>query len=60
MLIELMPRDLFIAEYIDKKTGNKNKVVRLRSNVAFDEDFIEEMKLKGVKEVIEQEEADEE
>lgn len=49
MMIELQARDLMIAEITNKDTGAKEEVVRIKGSCAFDPDFIEECKLKGVK-----------
>lgn len=56
MAIELKSRDLYITDVEDKKNGGKQEVVRLKASVAFDEAFIEECKMEGVKKFIYQDE----
>lgn len=51
MLIEMQARDLMIAEVIDKDSGKPVEVVRIKGGCAFDPDFIEECKLKGVRKI---------
>lgn len=48
-VIEFRAYDLYIGEVNNKETGLIDEVVRIKGQVAFDPDFIEEMKLKGVK-----------
>lgn len=52
-MIQIAARDLVIAdaEYTDKDTGEnvKKEVVRFKAACAFDEDFIEECKMAGVR-----------
>lgn len=50
MKIELRPSDLYIKDWNDRE------VVNLRNTLAFDPDFIEEMKKAGVRKFVEQEE----
>ena len=52
--VELNSYDLFIKEITDKE-GNDVKVVSLRSALAFNEDFIIDMREQGVKEYEKQE-----
>lgn len=55
MKIEFRPQDLMI-----KDTNNGDEVVNIRSSLAFDPEFIAEMKANGVKKYIQQEETEEE
>lgn len=59
-MIELQSRDLQIKK-ITTKDGDEVELVEIKGGVAFDSDFIEEMRLKGVKDkAIKQEEETEE
>jgi len=49
MMIEFRPYDLMIKRVMDKRSNMEVEVVQIKGSVAFDPDFIEEMKLKGVK-----------
>lgn len=58
-MIELQSRDLQIKK-ITTKNGEEVELVEIKGGVAFDVDFIEEMRLKGVKDKpIQQEETEE-
>lgn len=48
--IELNSYDLQIKD-IKNEDGTTSEVVQIRSQIAFDEDFIEEMKLSGVRKI---------
>jgi len=51
--IEIRSQDLFVKTITDKD-GIEREVINFRSALAFDEDFIEEMKEKGVKTFVEE------
>lgn len=53
MKIELRTQDLFIKD-VQTKEGMR-EVINLRGSLAFDEDFIQEMKANGVRKFIEEE-----
>lgn len=50
--IELNNYDLIIRPYKDHEDGSDREVVQIASRLAFDSDFIEDMKSKGVKTVV--------
>lgn len=54
-MIELRPQDLQI-----KETNDGDEVVNIKGHLAFDADFIAEMKEKGVKKYVKQQEEEEE
>lgn len=56
IMIELRTYDVYITEIVDKQTNEKKEVVRLKSSLAFDETFISELKLEGVKKYIDENE----
>lgn len=51
-VLELSKFDVYIAEVGDRDSGLKKEVIRLKSDIAFDETIIEELKQKGVKKYI--------
>jgi len=58
MKIELRPTDLYIKDI--EIRGEIREVINLRNSLAFDEDFIAEMRGNGVRKFVPEDEAEEE